>query len=97
MLYLIYIKIKIIMNDKDKKDDFDSILKSEGIIIENNDTKEEEDIDEIKTKELEIEIFKAVGVEIKKEEEEESQLLTDDVKKELSKDGVEVLPRESYD
>ncbi len=86
------------MPNNNKKDDFNSILESEGIIIENKQSQnEEESMDKLKMEEVEKELFNAVGAEIKKTIEIDDNPITDEVKKELNKRGIEVLPPEPLD
>ncbi len=85
-------------NNNNKDDEFDSILKKEGIIIENKQPQnEEESIEKLKTEEVEKELFNAIGAEIKKTIELDDEPITDDVKEELNKGGIEVLPPEPLD
>ncbi len=84
-------------NDK-KEDEFTSILKAEGIIIENKKNQDEEEgLDKLRTEEIEKELFNAVGAEREKTIEIDDKPMTDEVKKELNERGIEVLPPEPLD
>jgi len=78
------------------KKEANSVLESEGIIIESVSLKEEleQDLNTPQTKEAEKELFEAIGVEIPGEITEEVEPTTDTLKKELGNGGIEVLPTE---
>ncbi len=84
-------------NEEQKiKEEESSVFKSEGIVIESISLKEEleQDLNTPQTKEVEKELFEAVGVEIPEKITEEVEPTTDTLKKELSIGGIEVLPSE---
>lgn len=86
------------MTDKTiiKKEETESVLEAEGIIIENISVKEEleQNLNTPQTEEEERALFEAIGVEIPKKTIKESGPTTNTLKKELDSGGIEVLPTE---
>ncbi len=82
--------------EEETKEEANSILESEGIVVESVSLKEEleQDLNTSQTKEAEKELFEAVGVEIPEKTTEEAEPTTDTLKKELGSGGIEVLPTE---
>ncbi len=81
----------------EESNDSNSTLRAEGIIIEKVDPiqeKLEEEIEALQAEGEEKELFDAIGVEIPKKSVELEEPEADQLKKDLNKGGVELLPTE---